>query len=489
MSPTVSRRTSAERRAIAVLAVVGVLTAAVRIARFYAFTAGFDTALLGNVAWRLAHGLDTQTALTGGTYFSTHLSLILFAFAPLFRLSTDLGLVGMMLLQVGSLLMIAWSIYRLALHLGMPSRESLLLLLAVVLSPGAMLLTQLELHETTLGLGFLSLMLVGSIRGSAPWKIAVLATLAAACRLELAAAVLVAGLVLATKKTRQAWLVVAIGGVATSGYLAWLFLNPYEAESVAAHFAHLGGSPQEVVTSALRQPGLLLEPLFNAHIAISTLFWLLPLGVVPTLRSPRWLLVSLPTVGVALFGVWPLADYFVHHYWYSLLVGGGIAGTYGFATSTRLRRSLRRWLVAGMTVGWIVVIPVLPLLVPGAIDDQRVVRRLVADLNPRSLSAPTSIASRLADRPVVMPFPRPFHCLAEEIGPYRAPSAPPEVIVVDLDRMVDLQPEERVGLDRLLDSYRLIGGTDRYQVWQFEDDVVAADSYRPCSTTTTDPTG
>lgn len=473
--------------AASVVGGVAVLYCVLRVTKHLSFGDGFDSTLLGNVMWRLSNGFDSQTAMTGGHYLSTHASLIVVPFLAVFRLAPEFGLMTIYAAQAASVALVGWSAHLLSIHLGISSKLRWVILAATLAAPGAFLASQFEVNETTLGLGPLAMAIVLAITGNRVSKVAPWLFIAASARIELAAAVLVAaGVLWSIDRRGTARLFAATGLTFLLAYGLWLGLNPYPTESIAAHFAHLGAGPGEVLATAVRRPLAVLEPLLELQLLASLFFWLLPFGVVAPLLSAKWLWVALPTTGVALFGVWPQADAFVHHYWYSLLVAGAVATPLAVARSEWLSNRFAVLSIAGLLVGWVIVAPAVDLtemLLPDRADQvglQRVVDT-VRDLDPDYLSISTGLASRLVDRPLLAPFPRPFVCAEEQVGPYTAPDSPPDVIAFPAGVFELLGPETAADLRILLESYRLVEATGGHEIWQVDDLIGAQRAYVPCS--------
>ena len=470
------------------LAGFGAAQAGLRVFRYLNLSDGFDTGLLENVLWRIAHGLSTQTAMTGGYYVSTHASGIVAMFLPLFRWWPTYAMPFMLVVQTASVILVAWAGYLAATALGLSQRIRLLIPLAVALSPGAFLATQLEIHETTLGIGALAMAITLSIRRAPAWAIGFWAVLAAACRIEMAVAVLLAGLVVWSYRSYRNAVLVTVGVLSVAVYLWWLFSNPYQTESIAAHFSYLGSSPREVILSVLASPWKLFEPLGAEQMWLSVLFWLLPFGLFVPLMSPRWLVITLPSAGVAIFGVWEPADYFIHHYWYIFLVVGVFATTGAIASHAWLAARFPLFVSAGLILGWALLAPALGFFVPpkGAGEALRLLPVLRTE-GAQYVSAPVNLVPRIADRPLVAPFPRPFDCSYYR-GPYRAPDVPPDVIVVPRGGVTRLGGQVEVHLRELLQSYDLVAHTTSLSVWKVRDRVGADSAYVPCSPETFSPT-
>lgn len=471
----------------ALILVACVVYFVLRMLRFAAFRDGFDTVLLGNVLWRLSHGFDSLTALTGGFYVSTHGSPSLFGLMALFLGNPTVGFAALFALQAASLGLLVLAVDRLARHLGIARNARWVLVSALVLSPGAYLITQLDIHETTLGLGALGMAVTGSLVRDKTWRVLAWAGLASCFRIELAAAVVVAGVLLILfHRLRSGLGVLAVGAVVLSGYLAWLFLNPYTTGSVAAHFAHLGDTPAQALSTLLASPTKLLEPLGSAQLALSLVLWLIPGGVVISLRRPWWHLLALPTAGIAILGVWPDADLFVHHYWYTFLLTSGLGAVLSLATKPLSNFAMHAFFTAPLVISWVLFAPGalnLILLVPEAPDSKlQSDVRLVGE-SEGFVSVPVQMASQLVDREWLAPFPRPFDCNSA-IGPYQAPSEPPEVIAFTPGMLDDMTVASAGNLRRLIAAYERDERAGVVSIFRIKDRNLAEQLYVPCSSET-----
>ena len=466
-----------------VLVVFGVALAILRVYRYLNLGDSFDTGLLANVLWRVAHGLDSRSAMTGGYYVSTHASGIVAMFLPAYRWAPTAAMPAMLVAQVASVMLVAWAARLIAEALGLPPRIQLLAALVIALSPAAFLASQFEIHETTLGLGPLAMSIALSIRRDSKFAIAIWALLASASRIEMAFTVLLVGAIIWSYKEFRNWVVLSIGFIAVSLYLVWLFSNPYQTESIAAHFSYLGSTPREVLVTATLHPWRLLGPLASSQMWISILFWLLPFGLVVPLLSPRWLVAALPSAGVAIFGVWAKADYFIHHYWYIFLVVGTCALLFTARSRPAVVRRLPMLLGAGLVASWILMAPLMGFFGPHGDPAAGEVIAEVRRDDPGYVSAPMSMVALLANRPLVSPFPRPFEC-ADSIGPYTAPDRPPDELIIAAGGRDELATSARRAFDRLLKQYTLIRRTGQFEVWRLVDAVAARSAYVPCSSAT-----
>jgi len=475
----------------------GVVLVVFRMRRHVLFGDGFDAAVIGNVLWRMSNLLDTRTAMTGGHYLSTHASLIVLPFLPVFRFAPSLGLPLIYVAQQASLLLVPVAVNQLSGHFGFDRRTRTALVAALCLSPGLFIAGQLDINEPTLAVGPLAMGVSAALRDRPLRTVGAWFAVAAAARTEVAVAVVVVGVLLGSvggKRQAARW-VVGIGSVASLVWLAWLLLNPLPAtpESIAAHFGHLGETPLEVLGTAVSNPLRALRPIADPTWVAAAFFWLLPFGVLPALRSPWWLLGAAPLAGVAVAGVWKPADSYFAHYWYPLLAVGAVAAVDGLGRSSWLRERTATLLGAGVVSAWAIVVAtgILPLLVPPGlgVGEAAAAVRMVRESGASYVSVPENLATRLVDVPVLTPFPRPFRCVEEGVGPYTAPSVPPEIIVADRAVMGELREDPAAPLEPLLAAYEAVDDEGELGVWALRDAERAARAYRPCSESVFSPNG
>ena len=434
--------TSSQSRAFSVttferLVLIGAIAVfgGIKLVAHYRFGTAFDSALLGNVAWRLGSGLDSVSSLTGFGYFATHASGVILPLALVFKVWPAAGLPVTYLLQALSVGLVGLGVLRVASAFDLPGSARRVLLALTILSPGAFYATRLEVHEPTLGLGFLS-MTLGTGLARLPlkrmwwWPV-----LAAACRIEMAASTVVAGAVLARNpSTRRVGVFTVFAGLAGLSFSFWFISQAgTEAASVAAHFSHLGSTVGEVVTTAFTRPVEVLRPLADPEMLLSIVVWLLPMGIAMPLIGWRYLLVALPMAGVAILGVWAPADQFPHHYWYGFLVAAPIA------TAEALRRRgdrLKILVISGLLgsmIGWSWLLAALPILRPFGHPDTGSLRSTVAylsDFESASVSASNNLIPHLVGREGLYAFPRPFLCSEESVGPFAWSGEAPDYVIV-----------------------------------------------------------
>lgn len=436
------------------------------------FGSSFDAALLGNVAWRLANGLDSTSSMTGFPYFATHASIAIFLLAPLFRYAPNLGLPATFALQGVSLALTALAVWRVGEVLALPSIQRRLLVLTTLLAPGAFLAVRLDPHEPTLGIGALAMTMAAGLTGISVRKSWWWPLLAASCRIEMAISTVIAGLLLLTKPAsrRLGFLTLGAGTAATCFSLNFLLGSRDEAASVSAHFSHLGSTANDVFRAVFERPADVLEPLLEPSMLLSVAIWLLPWGLLIPLRAPKLLLIALPTAAVAIFGVWKPADHFSHHYWYGLLAAAPLAAAVAVSRRPQLLRLSNVAFLGGLAASWAVLLPLLGVLRPLGRFETDVPRMMVEFVSQKdgSVSAPDAVVPHLINRAAIYPFPRPFEAREETVGPFRWNGELPRWIVLTSFGAENARRDPMIR-EVLARHYREVASPEGITAWELAD--------------------
>lgn len=462
----------ATRTVVLVIVVVAMVHAGIKLYGHFRFGTGFDSALYGNVSWRLANGFDDVSSLTGFPYLPSHISGVLFLFLPVFRWWPGWGLPVVFVAQAMSVGLIGWAVWTLSGFFELDRAIRWILLAGTLLSPGALLATRLEINEPTLMLGALAMAISTGLRAVPLSRMWWWVVLAASGRIEMAAATLVVGLLLLIGRRRASGaLTFAVGGAVLGATLLYLFAGSGDAPSVAAHFAHLGASPGEIFRTVVTRPLALFEPLGSYIMWISFVFWLLPFGLIVPLIGWRWLLPALPLAAIAVLGVWPYADAFIQHYWYGFLVGGSMATIYALHRRPRLRSHYPALGLAGLGGAWLMMAPLISGLGLSGSPDTPALREMVVYLGvlPRDgMTVPLAAAPHLVGRPDLQFFPRPFGCADLQIGPYRPPDALPRFVALAGLSLDPSSPDERFATvsGLIIEHYELVAVPADFQLWE-----------------------
>jgi uncharacterized membrane protein len=263
-----ARTTGDNRARSAILILIGITTLAYAVIGLLRLTrfdmTAFDAGIFDNVLWRLSHGYNDVTAITGSHHFSDHMSPLMLAAVPLYALMPGLGLPILMVTQAISVGLVAVAVWMLAEHLDLDDRTTRAVVLVTLLGAGAYNAAVIDIHEVGLAVGPIALTVVLALRNSSLRRYWIWPTLAALARLDIAVAVLLIGVLLRRDRPRHAKVAVWIGSIATVGMAAWIILNPWEGTSFAYHFSHLGiDSAAELPGTILRHPVAALRPLLD----------------------------------------------------------------------------------------------------------------------------------------------------------------------------------------------------------------------------------
>jgi hypothetical protein len=451
------------------IATVVVLHAALKLYGHSEYGTGFDSSVFGNISWRLANGIGDISTLTGFPHFGSHFSGILFLFLPVFRWWPDLGLPIVFVTQAASVGLIGWAIWRLSHYYKLNPKIRWVLLAGILLSPGALFATRLEVHEPTLTLGALAMTISTSLRGVRLQRMWWWAVIAAAGRIEMAAATFVVGVLLLGAR-RRPWGLLAggVGLVVMIGTLVYMTGSNSD-PSLSAHFGHLGSSPLEILRNAITAPGVTFGPLGSATMWVSVVFWLLPFGLIAPFSGWRWLLPALPSASVAIFGSWESADAFIHHYWYALLVGAPVAAATGLRDARSLRSRYPMLGLAGLVAAWAITAPFvggLRLTGINAADDLDRLASHVRDLPRTGVAVSGPIVPHIIDRPDIYFYPRPFACADIQFGPFNAPAMMPEFVAILSTEIDPTSGDERSAFvaEIVQNHYRVIEDRPEYQI-------------------------
>ncbi len=472
----------------AATAVVTVVFTVVAWFQFNALRYGLDTGVVVNVLWRLAHGYDSSTALTGSTYLADHPSLLLPALVPAAWLLGKWTVFLLLGLQAISVSTVAWSVWRVARAKGIECRSAFSLFLVTLLGSGAWFAAVGEFHMVDLALGPLAAaaanVAIGNYRRALVW-----ATVAASVRIEIALVVVLMGLVWqkdstdAGRRIAAAGLVVGIAIVGVALVAGASVLG--EGASLGAHFGYVGTTPREVFGRGSTDPSVLWSQLTAKNAWFALFFWLASFGLYPALVGARRLLPAMPMIATPFLGSWAPADWYFEHYWHVLLVFGGLAAVEGFRSKGLSQQVQRLLLVGSATALWLVVGPMsntLPSVWGLHLSARDVTAVEVSELVPPGVSASVNpeLATVFADREHLWFLPRPFGCVGTASWlptlPLLEGAKPPAFAVGVRSEIGD--PGVRAALS---EDYGVTKSVGRYSVWELVDPDSAGRRMRACA--------
>ncbi|MDJ0663391.1 MAG: DUF2079 domain-containing protein [Acidimicrobiia bacterium] len=427
----------------------------------------FDAGIFDNVLWRLAHGYDDVTAITGAHHFSDHMSLLILFFVPIYALTPQLGLPALMVAQAASVSLVPFAAWLLAQHLGLDRRTRLSILLVTAAGAGTWNAALIDVHEVGLAVGPLAMTGVMAIREDPLRRYWIWPALAASSRLDIAVSVVLIGLLLRRERPQHARIALILGGVMATLMSAWLLLNPWEGTSFGFHFAHLGiDTATDLPGALLTSPSAAIEPLFDLTMLGTLAIWLIGFTVAAPLAGWRWILPALPTLAIPVLGSWPQADEPHLHYWHVLLPMLAIAMVTGLARKPNLGKYFFYSAVAGVAVTWVFMGVFKPSFNNDTADERAVVSFLEARPS-ESVASIGYLVPHVSQREVVMQLPTPFACPMPPVAHFTGPPSPPDLVAL---RTVDLEspanPATAQVSRTLRDHYRLLETIGDYQVWR-----------------------
>ena len=485
---TIERRHKTGKGLVGLLIAAFLLQSSYALLRYLTFrTRALDAGLVNNVLWRLSHGYDDVSGLTGVSLFADHLNVGLLSLLPLYAGIPELGLPLLYVLQAGSISLVGWAVWRVAAAIHLRTSVAAYLTLSSVFGPAAFFAGQVDIQPSTLALGPLGMALANAVEGGKRWSLVAWSLIAASLRQEMAVAVLVLGLVLWWSRRRNEGRTIALtGAVVTIGMAAWLLSDPSPGGSLAVHLGHLGSNTTEILATLRSAPWRALGPIGDPSNLVGAFFWLAPFAVVAPLLAWRWLLMAAPLAAIAVLGVWGGADNFYEHYWHGLLLAAPVATAFAVASRPKLSRLV---MVGGGVLTVVTWLLMGPLRFPAAapppdltVADEKLVVAFVEAADARSVVVPTRLAPRLSGRPQIDLYPRPVFCSRASLGGYVPPSTMAELVVVDLglDPLLENQGAAKDVWNQLLRSaYLLRLSTPRYEV------LTLAETNRPALVTLT----
>lgn len=453
-----------------VYAVIGVL----RLTR-YDMT-GFDAGIFDNVLWRISHGYNDVSALTGFHHFSDHMSLLVLLAVPIYAVLPDLGLPFLMMVQAASVGLVGVAAWLLADDLELAPQAKRAVLLATLLGAGAYNAAVIDVHEVGLAVGPIAMTAVLAMRGTPLRKYWIWPALAAMARIDIAVTVVLIGVLLRKDHPRHARTALWIGGVAAAAMAVWLLANPWEGTSFGYHFAHLGvDSIAELPAAALRHPLTALETLVDPTMLGSVLIWLVGFTLVAPLRAARWLVPAIPTLIIPVLGSWQQADNSHLHYWHVLLPMLSIAMVIGLASSAQLKERAIYLAAVGVLATW-VFMPILKPSFGDSLDDERQVVAFLEEQYPdASVAAMAILVPHISTRPEVMQLPTPFACPTIPIAAFRGPDTPPVIATVPTAVFANpATPAAAAVAETVSRHYQQVAVIGGIEVWELNAEVPRA---------------
>lgn len=272
---------------------------------------GYDLGIFDQVVWNSARGhlFENSIMVDSPSFLGHHFSPILLALVPIYTVWNDPR--ALLVTQTIALALAALPIYwfaRKQIGYGL----ACVVLAAYFLYPPLHGVNLFEFHEIALAVPLLAFALFFLLRRlDLPFLVCLV--LAMLCKEEVAFTAAAIGLYILFIQRRRTF-----GLALTLASLAWglavvQFIIPsfHDASGGSGYFftylyGYLGSSVSEIVTTAVTQPGLVLQHLFVAPKIEYVLQLLVPLAFLPLL-GPEIFALSLPTLAIILISDYPFA--------------------------------------------------------------------------------------------------------------------------------------------------------------------------------------
>ena len=277
------------------------------------WSGAIDLGVFDQGIWLLSRGFAPEVTINGRNLFADHLSPVVLAFVPLYRVAaTPYWLFAAQGAALGATLL---PLRALARHEGAPRWVATL---AIVLGTPLTAAAMFEFHPATLATPFIAWTILECRRDEAT-RATVAGALVLCCRAELAWVLLGIAIVAGPACRRRLVALSAVGVVA--GYAVPAALGARG--TFAVHYGHLGATPGEAVT----HPWRMLEALASADTVTKLVILLLPVAGL-ALVKPRWAAATVVAALPLLLSRWAGTVLPWFHYWapvYPIAVGGALA--------------------------------------------------------------------------------------------------------------------------------------------------------------------
>lgn len=363
-------------------------------------SAGFDLGVYDQVVWNTLHGRLFFYTATGQPllHLSNHASPILLLIAPFYLLYS--GPQTLLVLQAAAVGLGGLPLFWLARERLRSNLAGLCLLSAYLLFPALQVVTLSDFHPPALAVAFLSFAFYGVLRRRTGLALAA-AVLAMACKEQIPLVVVTLGLYAIV--VQRAWrLGLALVGLGATWFVAMMYWIIPSFSVTGDHifleyYAALGSTPLEIVTTAVSNPALVVEMLWQPEKLLYLRDLLAPFAGLPLIGLPA-LLVGLPAFGVNLLSANPaMVDATRGHY--AADVAPWLAWGAALGMITLVRAVVRVWpggrraatvtlsgLVLGVALVWQVLYGYSPLAVDAPhwqiSDHDRLAQRFLAQIPP-----------------------------------------------------------------------------------------------------------
>jgi hypothetical protein len=442
-----ARVLAADRTGVAVaLGLAGVLFAGGWIRHVNYWSGTLDMGVFDQGVWLLSRGSTPNVTVIGRNLFADHLSPVLIALAPLYRLHASVAwLIAVQSLCLGATVL---PLRALARHEGAPAWTATLL---VVCSAPLFSAAWFDFHPSTLAVLPLAIALLGARQGRRALCLGA-AVAVILCRAD-TAWVLMGIAIVGRREVRRPLIALAVAGTLAGTLVPTLLGGRGHWD---AHYGNLGSGPAD----AILHPWRVVVALLSAGSVRTLLLWLLPVGLLPLAR-PRWVIALVVSGLPLLVSQFPGTHVAWYHYgaqFMPLAVAGAlvvIAETGG-----------RSWFVHRLAVGLpLIALALLSPFSPAAPDGQRVWRFLAAPAGvdvggavtavgpDDAVSASDHLLPQLTHRRQIWPYPTPFAPVEPKgLGPDPSPRAAARIDVVLIERGERQDAARRAGFAPVPDT-------------------------------------
>jgi uncharacterized membrane protein len=275
----------------------------------------FDLGVFDQGVWLLSKGKDPHVTITGMSLWQDHFSLVLVAFAGLYRLAaTPLWLLGAQALAVGTTIVPARAFAR---EVGAPTWMATA---GVLLGFPVIAAVIFDFHPVTLALPAVMWAALAAQRND-PVAAAMAGAIALLCRADLGIAMLALAIIASGRKTRLVLIATGLVGVIAGAAVPELAGG---GDAWVLHYGALGTGPIDAATHPWRAARELVQP---GNIGVLA-FWFMPTAGLALLR-PRWAVAAVVAALPILLSGDPATTVPWFHYGavaFPLVLAGALAG-------------------------------------------------------------------------------------------------------------------------------------------------------------------
>jgi len=346
--------TAQRRAALAVAASFTAWFSVFSLWRYFSFQLGGDWCMIANSVASTARGEFFASRVGGGppfTFWSQHISALLFVFVPFYRVGPTVGSVAMLLGQAVAVGLAGWAIFLLARKWLGGCGAGILGMLLFFANPRVQKAAMHDFHMLTFLPLFLSLAVLLAERRR--WK-TLTAVFAAGLTVREDAFLSMLGVpayLAARRRWKRAFTLVLLAGAAV--YLLFFVGFPAVRQGKSAyaflsHYAWMGDSIGEIARTALLRPDRVVRHIVSERDNGQLLVFLAQFAFLP-LVSLKGFLLSAPSMAESLLSTSGKLTGYAYHYVAppaACLTMGALLTLRGWRAGLRRKRRLRRLPVA-----------------------------------------------------------------------------------------------------------------------------------------------